>query len=299
VQLTRSFIVVPVALVISGCVGRGAARTADSRAEPPLFMNVSYASHVGGAVRLLGTATESKASAEVLGAEIQGLHQWPAGWRDRRVYVEGTLRYLPPSPGVVAGWAQGKPDGTHVLEGATYRLSTPDDLLGVEAEYEGVAVETPQGSALRGDGWVARVPAVGRWPRDVGGHVVRVRGKARRDLTGQTSSLYLDRPQWRLAALEDLLEKQCVLVGLAITQNDDGWLVYRGTKLWVDGVKQWDVHYEWMVVEGRLARRMLPSIDRLGVDETPPLTEQFVMENATWHLLARTDSRGNPLPPPP
>jgi hypothetical protein len=170
---------------------------------------------------------------------------------------------------------------------------TPDDFLGREALFSGIAHNDGQIGQMRGDGWSIRIGLWNPFPADVVGKTIETFGRyGPRDST-HTRYALLGHYEWRLVKLEDQIDKYVVLRGVAYTANNEGtkyYFRYRGSDLYVEGLDEPGAkkvqHRQTIEVRGVLRKKQLPRIDHFR--DRQPDTEsrdEFVVEAAIWEPI--------------
>lgn len=166
----------------------------------------------------------------------------------------------------------------------------PRDFADQPGVFRGEAVSADSQPIIRGDGWSIVADASTHWPVGVQGKEVEVIGTFA-PLAGD-ERFAMTSGTWRLARLEDQVGRLVELRGEARSRNGHWWFRYRGTDLHVARMAElpgWSpqLHFQPIVVRGRLAKRDLPRIDQFTIKEPEDLAEQFIVDDATWESLDR------------
>jgi hypothetical protein len=163
---------------------------------------------------------------------------------------------------------------------------SPADFVDREALLEGRAVSRYRKAYIDGDGWRLLVNPAATWPKEFEGKTAEGMGTVKKG----DGEYWLNRGTTRLVKLNDQLGMQVALRGRAWSLNGHWWFEYRGTKLYVEDMKDlpgWkgDLHGASLLITGVLGEANLPDLDQIGLKPDRDLKKYFIVRKAGWKLL--------------
>jgi hypothetical protein len=181
----------------------------------------------------------------------------------------------------------------------------PADLVGQRVILTGLAVNTPQGPALRHvDGIIAvtGVPNWEPWQLEKDAEALGIV-----QLNDATKTYTVQAEHARLVHLADCRGQRVSLRCIAHSRNGVWWVSYRGQTLHVDGLAQlpgWSrqLHYRPVEISGVLAEAEMPDVSQISIKITPDLKRSYVVRLPSWKPIdrllqpERTDDTLQPLP---
>ena len=190
------------------------------------------------------------------------------------------------------------------IEPITY---APLMFTGRKGLLVGTAKSSEGNSNVFGDGWMVVVARGSTWPDHVEGKQVEMNGlynpspKTKDTPNGAPTDFDLVDGEWHLIHLEDQLGKKVSLRGTARSRNKTWWFNFRGTRLYVEGMENlpgWteENHERPMIIEGRLEKAKLPSLDQISLKADRDLAEYFIVREASWKPLPALLFPDRPLP---
>jgi len=165
---------------------------------------------------------------------------------------------------------------------------TPADFVGREALIEGTAVSRDRRAYIVGAGWRLLVDADAGWPKGTDGKAVEGFGTVRKADAADTYRL--EKATTRLVHLRDQLGQPVALRGTAWSMNGEWWLDYRGTSLYVEGMKDlpgWktELHAEPVLITGVLDEAVLPALDQITLKSNPDKKKYYIVRKPAWKPL--------------
>jgi len=177
-------------------------------------------------------------------------------------------------------------DSVSKIKPITFR---PSDFLGRECLFAGIAERVKEGASsedlIRGDGWTIVYPL--GFTDDAVGKLVEIRGRFRPRLGEPATFESLVGARWRLVALNDQINREVELRGIACRLNENAWyLEYRGTSIYVEGLGNQALGIKFkagdsIVVRGTLTRRRFPRLgENRNVNPENEHREEYVVVDA-------------------
>jgi hypothetical protein len=162
---------------------------------------------------------------------------------------------------------------------------SPAEFVGREALIEGRAVSRDRKAYIVGADWRLLVDANAPWPKGSEGRTVEGLGTIRKSDTASTYRL--ENGVTRLVKLEDQLGREVSLRGRAWSMNGYWWFDYRGTVLYVEGMKDlpgWNVylHGDPVLITGALDEAMLPALDQITLKSDRDRKKYFIVRKPSW-----------------
>ena len=158
---------------------------------------------------------------------------------------------------------------------------TPADFVDRAAVFEGNA---EAGGLLNLEAGSLRVLD---WPAEAVGKHVAVTGVVRKD----GNAYRLEKPEWHLVELQDLVGKSAMLEGAFFSMNDVFWFGYRDQRLIVTDAKDhpvknlYDQHGGKARVTGLLVKQLRPSLEQISLKDDRDLVPTFVVRRAKIEFL--------------
>lgn len=161
---------------------------------------------------------------------------------------------------------------------------SPADFVDRSALIAGRALNEEKAAVISGKNWKLLVNKKVPWPAEHLGKEVEAYGFIRKSTGGRFS---MEAKRTNLVRLEDQLGKKVSLRGTPWSANDNWWYDYRGTDMYVDGMKEmsgWtgDLRGKPILIEGVLEEAVLPDLEaNLGRFGTTP-KKYFVVRHPSW-----------------
>jgi hypothetical protein len=164
---------------------------------------------------------------------------------------------------------------------------SPADFVGREALLDGKAVSRNNKAYIDGSGWKLLTDRIAAWPKEFEGKTVEGLGTMMKADGGEFK---LEKGVTRLVKLGDQKGRAVALRGTAWSMNGHWWLEYRGTELYVDGMKYlpgWNVylHAAPVLISGVLDEAMLPDLSQITLKSCPNLKKYFIVRKPSWKPL--------------
>jgi len=164
----------------------------------------------------------------------------------------------------------------------------PAEFVGREALIEGRAVSRERKAYIAGPIWQVLVDSAAPWESRFEGKAVEGFGMVRK--TEQRETYRLEKGTTRLVKLEDQLGREVALRGTAWSMNGHWWLDYRGTELYVEGMKDlpgWkgELHALPVLITGILEQAMLHALDQITLKHDRDLKKYFIVRKPSWKPL--------------
>lgn len=162
-----------------------------------------------------------------------------------------------------------------------------NDFINQVASFDGIAA--PSGKFIH-EGELVSVEGLSAWSESTGGKRIQVRGTVRRDQGG----LRIERPDWKLFQLKDLVNQEVTLEGMLWSLNGHWWFEYRDERVYLVSpagpVKTFksDDHGRPVRVKGRVSRQLRPSLHQISVKSDRDLIECFVIRGSAVEYLDPT-----------
>jgi hypothetical protein len=214
-------------------------------------------------------------------------HDWDWQNEQRKKFKPGTYCKV---TGTVRDGVKSDREGLFHLEPESVAAckpiqNSPGDFVGRHAEFEGEARRMKDRATLLVGKESLRIEGLEAWPEWANGKRVMASG----DVVSRKNGLMLSKSKWRLLELKDQVGRDVDLPGHFWSLNGEWGFMYRDTKIYVDGVKpETDWHWERVIVHGRLARQVRPSLDQISQKTDRDLEEYFVVRDATVEFPPRT-----------
>lgn len=162
----------------------------------------------------------------------------------------------------------------------------PADFVDREALLEWKAVSRDQKAYIDGGGWRLLTDPAAAWPKDAEGKTVEGFGTVKK----ADGKFRLEKGTTRLVKLEDQRGRAVELRGTAWSLNGHWWFEYRGTRLYVEGMKDlpgWKsgLHGCPLIITGTLDEANLPDIDQISIKNDPDKKKYFIVRKAGWKPL--------------
>lgn len=165
---------------------------------------------------------------------------------------------------------------------------SPVDFIDRSAVIAGRAVSADGKSFIAGKGWQLQVNAETPWPEHYTGQEVEGFGVIRK--TDKPETFIMEDAMTRLVHLKDQLGRKVSLRGTAWSLNGHWWFNYRGTKMYVEKMKElpgWNanLHGRPVLIEGILNEAELPSLNQITLKEDRDLAKNYIVRQARWKPL--------------
>lgn len=164
----------------------------------------------------------------------------------------------------------------------------PADFRGRKAMLDGTAVTKNGVACVEGAaGWVVAVHP-DKWVPDVEGKHIET--YATYEPVDGDQKFRITDGTWRLVRLQDQVGQPVELRGIAKSLNGIWWFDYRGTELYVEGMKDlpgWsdECHWRPMVIRGTLEKADMPHLDQIGLKSNRDLAPHYVVRKAAWRPI--------------
>jgi hypothetical protein len=165
----------------------------------------------------------------------------------------------------------------------------PEDFVDRPALLGGMAESRDRKAYITGPGWRLLADPTAAWPKEVEGKAVEGLGTVRK--ADRAGEFRLEKAESRLVRLEDQVGRPVSIRGTAWSVNGHWWLKYRGTELYVDGMKDlpgWAEacpHGQPVLITGVLDEALLPDLRQLTRKEHPDQKKYFVVRKPAWKPL--------------
>ncbi len=162
---------------------------------------------------------------------------------------------------------------------------SPKDFADSDALLAGIAQNEDGSPVIESSGWKLLLTDADRWTDDEIGKQAEVFGTVRATKSKQV--FRVENCRARLVRLKDQVGRMVRLRGMARSVNDHWWFNYRGTDMYVEGMKHlpnWtrDNHGSPVEISGLLEKAELPRIDQIIFKEKPDLATYYIVRRPKW-----------------